>query len=480
MSSVSSSVESQGSKVQATLYIDITYLAQHTHLNTGIQRVVRQVVKHLIILGAEQGFQVQPVAIGQGRFQKLTEQDLYPAATQLLPDQAHQEKEKPPFKQRVLAYFKGVYFAGRELLAALSGHHPTVKHFLFAPRHTFGLSWLIDRIWQPVRSLLGKSAPGRDEGARVGDFSQVQPGDHLLLLDSTWYCQTWPSVEAFRARGGGVTAVIYDLIPITHPQFCDAFLAQVFKQWFADALSRVDGFVCISHTVERQLRAFLAEQQPELAQHKDYDYFLLGADFKKTLQDSEPPRPLLQERLSARPTYLVVSTIEPRKNHAFILDAFEELWAQGLDVNLFFVGRSGWQVEALLDRIRQHTELNHRLHFWQDVTDSELAYCYQSAKMLIFASQAEGFGLPIIESLQQGLPVLASRLDVHREVGGEHVGYFDLDSPHLLAAQIKQIEQEGIPQDLQPDPEFQWLSWRASSEMLLAALQRQGWTAEKK
>jgi len=134
---------------------------------------------------------------------------------------------------------------------------------------------------------------------------------------------------------------------------------------------------------------------------------------------------------------------------------------------LCIVGRMGWKVEALLRRIEQHPEKNVRLFWWSDLSDDELLYCYGNAKMLLFPSFIEGFGLPLVESLSNGLPVLASDTPIHREIGGEQIGYFDLADPHSLKEKLLAIEASGIPDSLQVSPGYQWLSWLESSRMLL-------------
>ncbi|WP_151704821.1 glycosyltransferase family 4 protein [Nitrincola alkalilacustris] len=453
-----------------TIYIDCSYLADHVDLNTGIQRVVRQVVQHFYQFGDEQGFRVQPVLISHGRFELLTQAMLYPAHTDDT-DGGTLRKPRVSFRHALISYLKGVYHAGREMLSALAGHHSGVRRFLYAPRQQFGLNRIIElSLLSPARWCLGKLSARKSVKADSGAFSVIREGDLLLLLDSSWYCNIWPSVAQARAQGASVTAVIYDLIPITHRQFCDDFLAQVFARWFTESLEHVERYVAISRTVRDDLQAYMRKEHGSRVDNKQFEYFLLGADFGYESPSDESVRPELKEALAERHTYLMVSTIEPRKNHAFVLDAFDELWSEGRNVNLLLAGRPGWKVEALLERIRYHPALNKRLFCWHDLSDSELDYCYRHARMLIFPSVVEGFGLPIIESLHHRLPVLASDTPVHREVGGEQIGYFSLEHHLALVEWIQRIEHDGVPEQLQVSDHFKWLSWRESSQMLLSKL----------
>ncbi|MBV0932306.1 glycosyltransferase family 4 protein [Marinobacterium weihaiense] len=447
-----------------TIFIDCSYLADHPELNTGIQRVVRKTVANFKTLAPGE-WDIQLVKISNGQFSLLQESDLYPKAE--LP--AAQAGQSLPFKVRLSNYLRGVYQAGREFVSAVCGHHKGVRHFLYAPKNQLGLGmfvhWLLLKPARAAVRLVRRPAAQPSSS----DIDRVQRGDVLLLLDSTWYSNIWPSVEAAKAQGASVTAVIYDLIPITHSQFCDDFLAKVFKGWFHDSVAYVDRYIGISQTVQRDLESFMnRELGTQALRDKQFDYFLLGGDIaERTVTATVDMRPELQRAFDGGSCYLIVSTVEPRKNHVFLLDTFENLWRDSAqDVRLIIVGRPGWKVDALLERIRCHPELGRRLYYFSDLDDREVGYSYDNAKALVFPSIVEGFGLPILESLNRGLPVLASDTPVHREVGGEQVGYFSLDDHKSLLRWIETFEAEGIPEALQVEPGFYGMTWLQSSQML--------------
>ncbi|GGY55395.1 hypothetical protein GCM10011297_30180 [Bacterioplanes sanyensis] len=502
-----------------TLYIDCSSLIEHVELNTGIQRVVRQAVRHLQTIAPEHGYKAQPVVISHGRFLSITEDQLYPKAKAPVYESAEQEDEEPDtqkeqdnglqayaaapesLKRKVLAYLYGVYSGSQAFLLGLAGNTDAARNFIFAPRQRFGLNWLVyNSVVAPVkavRSLLTRpqsdaiatkvhshSADTSDQSVEPAEdssvekehtgndsFSVVNDGDILLLLDSSWHNNIWPSVESIRDNGAKVVAVIYDLIPITHPQFCDAHLVKVFNSWFKDSVGMVDGFVAISDTVRQDVQQFLQQQKSDAFTPEQFDYFWLGTDFKYTESDEEV-RGAITQHLMERPTYLIVSTIEPRKNHKTVLNAFEQLWQQGREVNLAFVGKPGWKVEKLLTRIRRHPENGKRLFHWQNLSDAELQYCYENAHMLIFPSYAEGFGLPIIESLGHGLPVMASDIPIHREVGGERVAYFPVEDEQALAQMVANFEDNGIPDALRVPEDFNWLNWQQATQQLMDKVEK--------
>jgi alpha-1,2-rhamnosyltransferase len=104
-----------------------------------------------------------------------------------------------------------------------------------------------------------------------------------------------------------------------------------------------------------------------------------------------------------------------------------------------------------------------------DVTDTELDYCYTHAKALLFSAIVEGFGLPIIEALHKGLPVFASDIPVFHEVGGAYVSYFDQTTPASLVSLLQAYEASGtFPAKLPTG--FTWPGWSASTAELITRL----------
>ena len=299
-------------------------------------------------------------------------------------------------------------------------------------------------------------------------------GDVLLLIDSTWHIDTWASIKLAKENGAKIIAISYDIIPISHPQFCDKNLVKLFKNWFEKAVDYVDAFIAISHTVQLQLQDYLTKNYPQKVKDIEFDYFLLGADFsyeKFSLTSKSIREPLKTLYKKNSNIYLIVCTIEPRKNHAYLLDVFDKLWENNIDVTLNIVGKVGWMVDKLINRIYEHPEFNKRLFHFKDLNDQELNYCYQNSKMLLFPSFIEGFGLPIIESLNNSLPVMASDIPIHREVGGDKIGYFDIKDTSDLVKKLTKIQKSQIPPNMIPKKNFSWIDWQDSTKMLFQKIQ---------
>jgi len=140
--------------------------------------------------------------------------------------------------------------------------------------------------------------------------------------------------------------------------------------------------------------------------------------------------------IAARPSFLSVSTIEPRKGYAQLLTAFEQLWRGGADANLVIVGKQGWNVEELVQTLRDHPEGGRRLFWLKGISDEDLERVYKSSACLIFASEAEGFGLPIVEAARHGLPLLLRDIPVFREIAGPYATYFKGTAAADLASAV--------------------------------------------
>jgi glycosyltransferase involved in cell wall biosynthesis len=166
-------------------------------------------------------------------------------------------------------------------------------------------------------------------------------------------------------------------------------------------------------------------------------------------------------------TFLMVSTLEPRKGHAQTLRAFDRLWQEGHEVLLVLVGKKGWKVDELVLSIEQHPMLNQNLFWLQGVSDEYLTQIYQSSTCLIAASEGEGFGLPLIEAAHHKIPIIARDLPVFKEVAQNHAYYFSTRKSENLAFAVKEwlelFENKSYPRsDGMP-----CLNWNQSAEQLM-------------
>lgn len=290
------------------------------------------------------------------------------------------------------------------------------------------------------------------------------PNDTLLFLDATWSMPIWDEVKRAKEAGSKIIFVIYDLIPIRFSQFCDVDHREEFIEFIKHSLDYADGYIGISKSVMHDMQAYAKEINHPRADRITYDYFYLGANFSD--ENKEKSHMIRDEIVNFfnddTPVFLTVSTIEPRKNHAIILDALDALWKQDKKVKLCFIGKVGWKIQDFMHRVKTHKELSKQFLVIHDATDAELCFAYKNAHSLIFASIAEGFGLPIIEALHYKLPVLASNIEVHREIGGDTIAYFESNS---IASLLLCLEHT-LENSLSCQQNNGWLTWAQSATML--------------
>lgn len=159
----------------------------------------------------------------------------------------------------------------------------------------------------------------------------------------------------------------------------------------------------------------------------------------------------------------MVGTIEPRKGYADALSAFDQLWSNNSDIVLVIVGKPGWKTEQLQQRMQNHQEYGKRLYWFKAASDEFLLKLYQSSTGILVASEAEGFGLPLIEALYHGKPVLARDIEVFHEVVADGVVYFKNNLAEALL-QFFELCRNGL---LRVEIEGGVSTWRDTTETLL-------------
>ena len=224
-----------------------------------------------------------------------------------------------------------------------------------------------------------------------------------------------------------------------------------------------------------ECRRHLELNFPELQRRRvPFDSVSLGAELDLSGSTNEIRRAVREVFETPGQPYISVGTIEPRKNHWYLLDAFDLAWTQGADVRLCILGKKGWKCDHVLERIKRHRQLGRRLFMFNDLSDGELKHCYGKARAVILPSLAEGFGLPVVEALSLGCRVWASDIPVLREVGGGYCLYFDLGSPQSLTELIIKDERGELEEPSRSLAEFCWPDWQESCRELLQKISEMG------
>ena len=313
----------------------------------------------------------------------------------------------------------------------------------------------------------------KDEVDNIVEFSE---GDSFIGLDLLYphlAIKHAGFYQLMRNHGVNVQFVVYDLLPILLPQHTVAGAPEAHTQWLK-IVAQSNGAICISQSVAKELKHWLQKESISTSVHFKVNWFHLGADPEKgSLNPSDTPDSIVSntlDLLASKPSFLCVGTLEPRKGHLQTLEAFEYLWSQGLDINLVFVGKKGWKVEQLVERVKGHLELNKRLFWFDGISDALLSDIYKSCSCLVAASEGEGFGLPLIEAAHHEIPILARSIPVFGEVAGEHAFYFDGKLPHHLAMAVQNWLKLAAENKQPSSQKMPWLSWAQSARQLEQAL----------
>jgi glycosyltransferase involved in cell wall biosynthesis len=232
-------------------------------------------------------------------------------------------------------------------------------------------------------------------------------------------------LSTLRVAGVKVYFVVYDLLPVQFPSYFPNAAKDFHERWLR-TLVKFDGAICISKAVADDYQAWITANHLTVSDTFKVSFFHLGADLKNSAPSKGLPADAerMLGAIGQRPTFLMVGTLEPRKGYRQILDAFTLLWQANENVNLLIVGKIGWNIAEVTDILAKNPELNKKLFWLNGISDEYLEKIYAASACLIAASEGEGFGLPLIESAQFGIPLLLRDIPVFREVGGDAAYYF--------------------------------------------------------
>jgi glycosyltransferase involved in cell wall biosynthesis len=219
--------------------------------------------------------------------------------------------------------------------------------------------------------------------------------------------------------------MIHDLIPIRWPEYCAPGAAARHAERIRGALSHARLIIVNSQSTLDDLRAYAGEAGLPVPATCVAPLGLSSAFVS--------PGAALR---AAKPYFVAVGTIEPRKNLTFLLTLWTRL-AERLGPatpRLVIVGRRGWEYEAVLDHLERSPAALRFVHEVADLRDAELGSLIGGARALLAPSLAEGFDLTALEALALGAPVIASDIAAHRELAAGARLVDPLDGPGWLAA----------------------------------------------
>jgi glycosyltransferase involved in cell wall biosynthesis len=307
-----------------------------------------------------------------------------------------------------------------------------------------------------------------------GSFSdRAMQGDILLVLGSPWSHPDYARlVQRQRERGLRFALLVYDLIPIRRPEWCERGLVRLFSSWLKDVLPLCDAVFAISRATAADVEAYARES--EIALPCPVLAIPIGTGFGS---GSSPVSVSRGRTLPPPASYvLFVSTIEARKNHTLAFRVWrrllEDLPAERVPT-LVFAGRIGWLVDDLMRQIANTAYLHGKLVVIENPTDAELATLYSGCLFTLLPSFHEGWGLPVTESLAFGKPCIISNRTSLPEAGGGLARIFDPDNLHDAYQVIRGVieDRAGLATwEAEVRREFKPVPWSVTVEAILAGL----------
>lgn len=381
------------------LFVDVSYTRTQTG-NIGVTRTVRSLLREFQEAAPLTGLQCRPVAIHSGGFREVVS----PVAVSLA---------GTPYKPT------GGMVAG---LLRWMADGPLRRLVLAGlPLPFLHAAWRLYSRWT------------FDALSRHATPVAFQPGDVLFMGDASWHYEAWHAMQQARQQGCRVVLMVHDLIPLRHPEFNAPLVSMVFGEWLTRVLRCIDAVICNSQATESDLKNYVLSMGLPLP---PTGHFRLGCDPIRRV-GAQAVRSVIAQFLS-KPgvSFAAIGSFEPRKNYAWLLQVFEQLWAKEHNVSLLIAGRQTADGQALIEKMKRHPEQGHRLLTVFDASDQELDHVYAQTRALLFPSLAEGFGLPLVEARTRGCLVIASNLPVFRELADEGVSLCTDNSPGNMEALV--------------------------------------------
>lgn len=299
-------------------------------------------------------------------------------------------------------------------------------------------------------------------------------GDAIFFeIDAGWMSKVKRSylLPILKKQGAHIIIFVHDIIPIRYPQYCQSHVVYRFMDYMGAHLQYADHMIMAAVATKHELQKLAIELGLVLP---SCDIVPLGADFAvHGEKDVQGGKTAVLEKAVSCPYLLMVGTIEPRKNHKLLLQAYEQ-GLREMGYHIILAGSMGWNMEEFGEKVGAHPDYNTRIFILQGLSDKEIAYLYMHARFLVFCSYMEGYGLPLIEAIQWGTPVIAADMEVSREVAGNYADYFTQDDPEQLIQLVSYYDthSEEYLQWKHRLKEATFIDWDRSAEMMWESIDR--------
>ncbi len=228
--------------------------------------------------------------------------------------------------------------------------------------------------------------------------------------------------------GQSMVATVHDLAFAALPETVAPETLNLLRRHLPVTLYRANRLIAVSDATAGDLRELLVANPRRI--HTIHEGLDPGFPDLQTPATDQPELP--------KPYLLFVSTLEPRKNVIGVLRAFQLVAERGYEGHLLLVGRWGWRTDAIRSELSASSFGDRIIHL--DYVDrSRLPSLYRGCDAVLFPSWMEGFGLPILEAMACGAPVITSGRSAMPEVAGPAAVYVDPANPHNIASAVSSL-----------------------------------------
>ncbi len=255
---------------------------------------------------------------------------------------------------------------------------------------------------------------------------------------------------------------IHDLSYIYFPgDFLKKDLYQL-RNWTRYSIHKAKKIIAVSKTTKNDIMK--AYQIPEERVEVVYN------GYEKKIKDQ---RSKIKTKYTKNPYILYVGTLQPRKNITTLIQAFAKFKEQSPEFRLIVAGKKGWLFESIFNLVKE-LKLNRDVSFTDYVTDQQVAFLYKNAFCFVLPSLYEGFGIPILEAMSFGCPVISSFASSLPEVGGDACLYFDTQNSEDLVEKLDMLKKDeklrnGLVQ--KGKKRVKEFSWKKCAEQTLLIIQ---------
>ena len=272
-------------------------------------------------------------------------------------------------------------------------------------------------------------------------------GPPIFLVVSHHHLARDYTIARIRRRLGAKTAcLIHDLIPLEHPEYFPPGWEKRYRRLAANIGRLFDAVITNSESTARSVRACLQGTSDSPSTRPVIRSAALGV---RAVPRSKINIPSSQHDLSCiadRSYFVVLGTIEPRKNHLLLMNLWSRLAVTMAEPpRLIVIGARGWENEQVLDMLERSRRLRGLVEERNGLSDTEVAPLLRRCQAMLLPSFAEGFGLPLAEALAAGVPAICSDIPVLREVGRDVPEYLDpLDLRAWLDAVLEYCDPDSL------------------------------------